>query len=110
MGLAALIDVVVPSKQFGQAKPASDIFRYTFDKLGVDLRDSSVAELCCHVGDDLKKDYLAARKMGIQARLVQSGSLQEADLRHPHSKREVNIEGVNVQTITCLKELLEGAQ
>lgn len=61
LGIARYVDVLVTSEESGKEKPALDSFRAALKKLKLPAH----AVVC--IGDDHKKDFLAARHAGMMA-------------------------------------------
>ncbi|DAZ93694.1 TPA: hypothetical protein N0F65_009245 [Lagenidium giganteum] len=78
LGLADCMDVVTTSWTHGVPKPDASIFHATFQQLHA---PELTRETCLHVGDHLRRDYLAAQALGIDAALLcRSPSLVHAAL------------------------------
>lgn len=87
VGLRALIDALVTSRDFGRAKPDPAIYREAARRLGVPL------ETTCMVGDRLDTDIAGALRAGIPG----------VWLQHPGA---VEIDGITpTHVITRLAEL-----
>ena len=69
LGLSAFFDAVVCSGEAGAAKPDGAIFARALAALGVEASEA------LHVGDSLEADYEGARAAGIDALLVDRGSM-----------------------------------
>lgn len=68
LGLTGIIDILVTSEEVGVEKPDVRMFQTGVDKLDADPRR------CLMLGDNLNKDVLGARKLGIQAHLISLGT------------------------------------
>ena len=66
-GLTGLVDGVVCSAEFGQAKPAPGIFAAALELAGV------TAGQAIHVGDSYEEDVVGARAVGIEPVLLARG-------------------------------------
>ncbi len=64
LGLASLLDAVVPSTRAGAAKPAPAIFHVALARLGVAPREA------LHVGDGVRTDVAGAHAAGLHAALL----------------------------------------
>jgi len=58
---------VLISSQFGYGKPSKEIFEESLKIAGIEKEPY----LSLHIGDDIEKDYLAARKCSIPSLLIQ---------------------------------------
>lgn len=86
LGLDGQTDAVVFCTDCGWRKPASQIFEYTTDKLGV------LPDECVFVGDEPRWDLAGPRRVGMRAVLIdREGKLQDSDEK----------------SIRCLSELWE---
>ena len=92
VGLAPLLDGVVPSAAVGAAKPARAIFTHALGLAGVD------AERARHVGDSLEEDVRGAQGAGIAAVLLRR------EARRPSPEQAPSPPG-GVATIASLAEL-----
>lgn len=67
VGIGEAIEAVFSSADIGYRKPAQETFHYALSALGI--RDASQV---VYIGDSYKKDYLGARKSGLNTVLVSS--------------------------------------
>jgi putative hydrolase of the HAD superfamily len=87
-GLAARVDGVVTSAEYGAAKPSPAIFAHALTLAGVPASDA------VHVGDRLDEDVAGARAAGVEAILIARGG-PPADVPR------------GVRTIASLRELAD---
>ncbi|XP_068619999.1 rhythmically expressed gene 2 protein-like [Battus philenor] len=66
-------DFVLNSFDIGVAKPDRKIFEYALTILSKDI----IPEECIHIGDDVEKDYLAARAAGWNGILISKNTCSE---------------------------------
>jgi putative hydrolase of the HAD superfamily len=64
LGLSPMLDGVVTSAEFGERKPAPEIFEHALALAGV------AADEAIHIGDSLAEDVAGARAAGIEAVLI----------------------------------------
>jgi putative hydrolase of the HAD superfamily len=64
LGLSPMLDGVVTSAEFGERKPAPEIFEHALALAGVAADDA------IHIGDSLAEDVAGARAAGVEAVLI----------------------------------------
>lgn len=73
LDLTKYFEFMVTSVEAGHEKPAPEIFRYALNKAEMDPMEAA------HVGDDLHLDYLAAKRAGMHAFLLNAAKTLDDD-------------------------------
>lgn len=93
LGLPPLVDVVVCTQELGEsfAKPSPVPFAVALEILKVDPGDA------LYVGDDLRKDFLGPRELGMRTARVPAppGGLASGVPEHPEADADVLLDSLN---------------
>ena len=85
LGLDETFDAVVISGEIGASKPGREIFRVTFDQLGLDLDDAEVRADAVMIGDNPGSDIAGGAAAGVDTILYDPASdVEEAEPSPTH--------------------------
>ena len=85
--LARHFDALTVSARVGFQKPHEGIFRHALDALGV------APERAIHIGDSYRADVFGARRVGMNAVLIDRGGADAARVREEHDDPELDVVG-----------------
>ena len=77
LGLTLLFDGIIISSDVGYKKPSGEIFKITFERFGIDPKDS------VYVGNDMRDDVLGAHSAGMKTAYVETEQSGKYDMPLP---------------------------